>query len=162
MAQDLLKKNEVRGLSLNELKELLGEPDYEDDNWCYGIAGDDGTLANRVPLDLEVCVSFKEGLASDVGTTYSVKLSEDRVFDPTRWRLSKPSDKRAMTRSLIDSEILINKSKKEVQELLGEPGRKSSNLKIGYDLGARFIDHTYLVFVVDSDRKIIDAKIEEH
>lgn len=167
MAKEFLKEYRTRDLLVDEIKVLLGDPDYEDDNWCYGIGASESdsseiSSTSRVPRDLELCVSFRNGTVGDVGTTYTTKLADDAKFDSTQWKDSKPSGRIKMARNLIESELLLNKTKDEARQILGEAERKSDKFEIGYDLGLRVIDHVYLVFVVGPDRKILDAKIEEH
>jgi hypothetical protein len=167
MAKEFLKEYRTKALLVDDVKALLGDPDYEDDNWCYGIGASDSdsseiSSTRRVPRDLELCVSFKNGTVGDVGTTYTIKLTDDAKFNSTQWKASKPSGRIKMARNLIESELLLNKTKDEVRQILGEAERKSDKFEIGYDLGLRVIDHVYLVFVVGPDRKILDAKIEEH
>lgn len=166
MAKDFLKRYRTNDLLVDEIKVLLGEPDYEDDNYCYsiGTSGSDSSNASsaqRIPRDLELCVSFRGGFSVDVGTTYTTKLTEDAQFNSSKWKASNPSEKIRMVRNLLASGLLLKKSKPEVIEILGEAEHKSDNVEIGYDLGPRVIDHVYLIFVVGPDRKILNAEINE-
>lgn len=167
MADDFLQKYDTKGWTVEKLKGLLGEPTYEHDLWCYDISvkgsKPPGIASNEKALeDLELCVSFQEGTVADVGKTSTVKLNEGMTFDSAQWKVTGPSERMKMAANLLNSHILQGKTKQEVGQILGDANRKSDNIEIGYDLGLRMIDHIYLIFVVDSDRKVLDSKIEKH
>jgi hypothetical protein len=169
MADDFLKKYDAKSLTVKKIQELLGKPDYEYAVWAYRINTTDPKLIStssdsEIFQDLELLVSFQQGVVSAVGLNHPLELEEDKRFDSVQWKASKPAERMRMAASLMNSGILRNKTKQEVQSILGDADEKSNdnNIEIGYDLGLRMIDHMYLVFVVSPDRKILDAKIVEH
>lgn len=167
MAEEFLKKYDPRGSTIRETKELLGEPNYEHDLWSYDISirgsrPTDVVRNIKVFEDLELLISFREGIVSEVGLNHNLNLDEDLSFDSAQWRVATSAERMKMAGNLISTRILRNKSKRDVEKLLGDANRKSEYIEMGYDLGLRVIDHIYLVFLVSFDGKILDAKIEEH
>lgn len=167
MAEDFLKKYDTKGFTVEEIKDLLGEPDYVDDWWSYDISirgsGSPETGPDSKAFeDLELRVFFREGIVSDVGLNHPLGLDEDTRFDAAQWKASKPAQRMKMTANLMNNRILENQTKQATQQILGDADRKPNNVEMGYDLGPRILDNLYLVFVLGSDRKILAAKIVEH
>lgn len=167
MAEDFLKKYDVKGLPFAQIKELLGEPSTETDPWHYKLDLKDSAwakAANRNPddyKDLELLVHFKGGRVSYSMLNYTFQPPEDLQFDSEKWLTGSPSLRMRMAVNLIQTEVLNGKTKQEVEQSLGRPGRRSENVEFYYDLGLRIMDHQYLLFVVGPDQKVIEAKIGE-
>jgi hypothetical protein len=178
MADDFLANHYTKGSTLESIKQQLGEHDFEYDPWIYAIGTNDAKYFKSMPSSppieaglkddravarkLKLYVQFKQGRVSELHLNYSVRLSEDRVFESEKWKTSKALERLRMTASLINSREALGKTKQELSHLLGEPDRKSKNLEIGYDLGRRIIDNVYLTFIVTFSGEVVEARIQEH
>lgn len=167
MAEDFLKKYDLKGQPFADVKELLGEPDIEDDTWHYALDLKDSdwvTSDNRNPQDykdLALLIHFKSGTVSYLMLNYTFRPPEDLRFDSGQWRTGNPSLRMRMAVKLILSEVLKGKKKQEVEQALGRPEQRSENIEFRYNLGLRIMDIVYLVFVVGPDQKVLEAKIAE-
>lgn len=167
MAEDFLKKYEVKGLLFAEVKELLGEPDIERDMWQYALDLKDSKWAeaeNRNPQDydnLALLIHFKGGAVSYLMINYTFRPPDDLQFDSKQWQVGNPSLRMRMAVNLIQSKALEGKTKQEVEQVLGRPNERNEHVEFGYNLGPRIMDTVFLVFVVGPDQKVLEAKIAE-
>jgi hypothetical protein len=172
MADDFLKKHNTIGMTVAQLKEILGPLDYEHDSWMYNLslngAPPAGPQTGSVFLKHpQLCVHFKEGVVDGVtvcnglGEGYN-QMKDDIQFHSDLWKASNPPDRLKMVESLINSNPLKGRSKEEVRQRLGDPDGQSKSHEIEYDLGIRMIDTVTLTFVLGDDGKVTDAQKIEH
>tara|TARA_R110000868_G_scaffold230864_1_gene484125 strand:+ start:226 stop:684 length:459 start_codon:yes stop_codon:yes gene_type:complete len=76
---------------------------------------------------------------------FSVSYYPDKVFDQNEWN-STVKERYEMSRDIIESNILIGKTKKEVTELLGHDFYSHGENHISYELG-----HVPGLFNIDPD-----------
>ncbi len=167
MAPKFLKTYDTKGLNVEQLKELLGEADYERDVWIYNLSTKGqpprGPHTSDVFLDFpQLYVHFREGRVEHVAVTDRLELRDEVKFEPELWKSSSPPNRLKMTASLIGSKVLERLLKAEVKQLLGAPDAESEEHQIEYDLGLRMVDTVTLTFTLDQDRRITRAEIIEH
>jgi hypothetical protein len=167
MADDFLKKVDTVGMTVDELKRPLGNPDHELDSWSYGLRGKVVLPAGSQNLDAvlqhpQLYVQFRDGKVESLSITDDLDLGDELTFNPTLWKESKASDRLRMTASLMSSETLKGLSKEEVEQLIGGPDGKDENHEIEYDLGYRMMAMVTLTFTLDAAEEVIDAKVIEH
>lgn len=172
MADDFLKKYDTKGMTLDQLKEILGPPDYEHDSWMYNLSlngppppgPQPGAVFLKHP---QLCIHFKEGVVEKITVCHGLsetdgQMKAEKQFDPRLWRISHPPERLKLVEDLINSSMLIGHNKAEVSRRLGEPDAKSDSHEIEYDLGVRMIDMVTLTFVLGDDGKVTDAEKIEH
>ncbi len=172
MAKDFLNKHDGKGMTVAQLKEILGPPDYEHDSWMYNLslsgAPPPGPQTGAVFLEHpQLCVYFKEGVVEKPAVCHGLvgpdeEMKDELQFDPHLWKVSKPPDRLKMVGSLINSNTLTGRNKDEVRQKLGGPDDQSERHEIEYDLGIRMIDSVTLTFVLDAEGKVTDGQIIEH
>jgi hypothetical protein len=172
MADDFLKKYNTIGMTVAQLKEILGPPDYEHDSWMYNLstsgAPPPGPQTQTVFVKHpRLCVHFKEGAVEKLTVcnglaVHDEEVKDDMQFDPNLWKVSSPADRLKMVESLISSDTLTGRNKGEVKQRLGEPDDQSERHEIEYDLGIRMIDTVTLTFVLDAEGKVTHAQKIEH
>jgi hypothetical protein len=172
MADDFLKKYNTIGMTVEQLKELLGPPDDEHDSWMYNLslngAPPDGPQTEDVFLKHpQLCVRFKGGVADGLGVCHGLaeldyQMKDDVQFHPDLWKASNPADRLKMVKSLISSSLVRGWNKEEVRERLGAPDGQSDRHEIEYELGVRMIDTVTLTFVLSDDGKVTNAQKVEH
>ena len=167
IARDFLNKYTTKGMSLSQLKELLGEPDYEIDVWTFNLSANgappSGPHQIKFFLDYpQLFVHFREGKVHEVSVTYQLDLPNDLRFEAPGWKTNEPIVRLRMAANLIASGVLKGLTKRESRELLGTPDRESERRLISYDLGLRMVDVVTLYFTLDNDGRVVDARIYEH
>ena len=172
MAEDFLKKYNSTGMSLEQVKELLGEPDYEHDSWRYNLSPNgpppSGAQTEAVFLQHpQLCIHFKEGIVNEVDTCHGLGEEDDKrkntaEFNADLWKKSRPQERLNMLASLLNSGILKGRGKEKVKQVLGNPDAQDEERIIEYDLGFRMLDMVTLTFTLGEGGKVLDAKIIEH
>jgi hypothetical protein len=166
MAKSFLNKHTTKGMTLDQLKELLGEPDFENDIWSFNLSANSAPPRGPHPINVfleypQLYVHFKEGKVCEVSVTYQLELPDDLSFDPTRWKSSEPKERLKMAASLIASGLLKGLTKTDARGLLASPDSESENRVISYDLGFRRVDMVTLDFTLDKDGRVLEARIHE-
>lgn len=92
--------------------------------------------------------------------------SNDLVFDQNQWKKADVRVRGRMCRSLLNQKILLEKTRDEAIEMLGEPDETNSSLiKYAVDLGAiheRWIQKYFLVVIFDEKtQKVITAAMAD-
>jgi hypothetical protein len=167
MADDFLKKYETKEMTVTQIKELLGEPDFGSDVWRYDLNLDGspiiGPQGNKSDLPNQYFwVMFRGLYVDELSVTNRQDLKDGLEFDSSLWKASKPQSKVKMVASLMSGEILKGRSKGEVRQILGDPNKESDKREIEYNLGLRIIDYVTLTFTLDAEKKVSEAKIFEH
>jgi hypothetical protein len=167
MAENFLKKQDTRGMTLDQLKELLGEPDYGLYVWMYNLGVNGPPPPERQGTQVyyqhpQLYVYFEGLRVRDVRVLLVDGLKEDLKFDSDAWKSSRPTDRLRMAQNLISSETLKSHDKDEVRQTLGDPDEERKYQQVEYALGYRMIDLVTLTFDFDADGKISDARIIEH
>ena len=167
MTKDFLKKYDTKGITVAQIKELLGDPDYEHDTWSYNLslkgAPPPGPQTIKVFLEYpQLYVSFREGRVDSLSETYGLQLKDEIKFDVKLWQAGKPPERLKMITNLKENDILRGRNKDEVQQLLGSPDGQSERHEIEYDLGTRMIDTVTLTFTLNTDGTVSDAQVIEH
>lgn len=166
MAESFLSKYRTKGMTLDQLKELLGNPDYETDIWTYHLSTNGAPPPGPHPIKLflqypQLYAHFKEGKVDELSVTYQLNLPDDLSFDAGRWKSNEPSVRLNMAASLIASGMMIGLRKLDAREILGAPDSESKKRVVSYDLGLR-IDVTTLDFTLDEDGRVLEAEIHDH
>jgi hypothetical protein len=166
MAKDFLNKYTMKGRTVDQIKELLGDPDYETDIWSFSLsdkgAPPPGPHTVKVFLEYpQLYVHFKEGKVDELSVTDQLKLADDLRFDPTFWKSSEPPVRLKMAGSLIASGLLKGLTKRDAMGLLGAPESESEDRVISYNLGIRRLDLVTLDFRLDKDGRVLEAWIHE-
>ena len=167
MADDFVRKVDTMGMTVDELKRLLGNPDFEQDFWSYNLSVEGAAPAGPQNIDVfldhpQLYVQFREGRVETLSVTDGLDLSTDLTFSAPVWRQSKPADRLRMTASLMSDEVLKGLSKQEVEQMMGVPDSKSESHEVEYDLGYRMIDLVTLTFTLDAAGEVVSAKVVEH
>ena len=166
MAKSFLSKYTTKGLTLDQLKELLSDPDYETDIWTYHLSTNGASPPGPHPINLflqypQLYAHFKEGKVDELSVTYQLDLPDDLSFDAGRWKSNEPSVRLKMSASLIASGKMIGLRKPDARGILGAPDSESKKRVVSYDLGLR-IDVTTLDFTLNEDGRVLEAEIHDH
>jgi hypothetical protein len=167
MAPDFLKRYQTKGMSVSELKVMLGDPDREYDIRSYDLSASgppprgtqNVTVFRKHP---QLYVHFKEGRVDRLDFTFGLPLPRGPKFESQLWKVSKPSDRLKMCADLIDSKVLEGVNEHQLTQLLGPPNGKGEKHEIEYDLGFRGIDMVTLTFTLDDNGRVSQAEILEH
>jgi len=167
MAKDFLKKYNTKGMALAQIKELLGEHDYENDSWTYHLSVKGAPPSGPQNMQVfsehpQLHVHFREGKVESFSMTQGVQPNKEVSFDSELWKASTAQERLRMAASLIGSGILKGRNKEAAQQLLGPPDGQSEKREVEYDLGIRMIDVVTLTFTINNDGAVSDAQIIEH
>ncbi|AUC83482.1 hypothetical protein [Lacinutrix sp. Bg11-31] len=84
-----------------------------------------------------------------------------KKFEATRWKNASPREKGLMASDLVESKILIGKSKAEVLELIGKP-KDSSNINFHYLIEFGYMAPFYLdVNFQKNKNKVINVTLAD-
>lgn len=167
MANDFLEKYDTRGMTLDELRALLGEPDFGPHAWMYNLSLDGPPPPGRQETSVyyrhpQLYVYFEGLRVHDVRVILADDLREGLTFDSEVWKTSDAPVRRKMSASLIRSGILKSSNKYDVRRILGNPDKEREEEQFEYSLGYRIIDLVTLSFTFDANGKVSEAKIFEH
>jgi hypothetical protein len=166
MAKSFLSKYTTKGMTLDQLNELLGDPAYETDVWTYNLSTNGPPPPGTHPVKLflqypQLYAHFKEGKLDKLSVTYQLDLLDDISFDAGRWKSNERSVRLKMAASLVASGVLIGRTKTDARRVLGDPDSESAKRVISYDLGFRMVDMVTLDFILDKDGRVLEARIHE-
>ena len=167
MAEDFLKKYQTRGMSVDQIKELLGEPDFGSESWRYNL-NLDGSATSQQQVDRTnipnqyFWIVFQGLHVEQLGITNRQDMKDGLEFDSILWKAGQARERVKMVASLVESGIMKGRSKGEVREILGKPDAESEKREIEYNLGVRMIDYETLTFTLDDEGKVSEARIIEH
>lgn len=84
-----------------------------------------------------------------------------KKFDSVKWKNASQREKGLMASDLVDSKILLGKSKTEVLELIGKP-KDSSNINFHYLIEFGYIVPFHLDVNFDkNENKVIDVTLAD-
>jgi hypothetical protein len=158
MADDFLQSVETKGMTIDELKSLLGEPDYAQKTLVYYL--DDKVSPLTQAHDLSsyyrpvLLVFFTKGVVTytrcQTGDT-----NAEKPFEAAQWQTATPAQRSQMCGNMLD---LKGMTEAEVIEILGEADETEANYYLGY----RGLDTQTLTFILNRDGKTICAENIEH
>lgn len=159
MADDFLRSFNTTGIHLDELKLMLGEPDYPLTSVIYYL--DSEVTAPTTPLEIwsarpVMRVFLHEGVVTNVGLPDSA-AGLRQPFDAVKWKTSPPSERLTMCTSLLNDVTLNGMPADEVETLLG----RADEQEVNYDLGVRMVTPLTLTFIIDRNLNIICAQTIE-
>src|ERR1043165_2073708 len=126
MADNFLKKYETKGLTVDQVKELLGEPDFGPDVWRYDLNADGSPVSQPRDNVVETANQYLwvqfQGLGVEEGrVTNSAEVRDGVEFDSDLGKAVKSGERVRRVGSLIQNGILQTRRKDEVRQILGEP-----------------------------------------
>jgi hypothetical protein len=166
MAKSFLSQYTTKGMTLDQLKELLGDPDFETDIWTYHLSTNGAPPPGPQSINLflqypQLYAHFKEDKVDELSVTYQLNLSDDLSFDAGRWKSNEPNVRLKMAANLIASRIMIGLRKPDAKLILGTPDSESKKRVVSYDLGLRMVDMVTLDFTLDEGGRVLEARIHE-
>jgi hypothetical protein len=151
MADDFLRSVRTEGMTLDELKPLLGEPDYSQNTLVYHLSGTIPPLVQAHEIlsyhRPVLFVFFTKGVVT-YSRCQNGDINATKPFDAAQWQNATPSQRSQMCGNLPD---LKGMAQTEVTAMLGAADEKEVNYYLGY----RGIDTQTLTFILNRDGKII-------
>lgn len=158
MADDFLQSVQTKGMTLDELKSLLGEPDYSQSTLVYylndtvsPLSQAHELLSDNRPVSL---IFFTKGVVTytrcQTGDTNAAK-----PFEAAQWQTATPAQRSQMCGNMPDLKGMVEA---EVIEILG----KADETEVNYYLGYRGLDTQTLTFILNRDGKTGCAENIEH
>jgi hypothetical protein len=157
MADDFLKTIQTEGMTLDDLKSLLGEPDYSHSHLVYYLNENVSPLTQgqSIYLNRPVLLISLTGDRVTYARTLAPTETRGKAFDARQWKTAPYSERLRMHNSMP---VLQEMTVDEVIEVLGKADEKEVN----YNLGLRNIDVVTLTFILNREGKTICAEKIEH
>jgi hypothetical protein len=158
MADDFLRSVQTEGLTLDELKSFLGEPDYSQSTLVYYLNDTISPLSQAHDLfnfnRPVLFIPFNKGVVTSTrcqtGDTNAAK-----PFEAAQWQTARPTQRSQMCGNMPD---LKGMTEAEVIAMLG----KADETEVNYYLGYRGLDTQTLTFILNREGKTICAENIEH